>query len=263
MTETQSLIRAIAILDCFCPETPELGVREIARRLHLPAATVGRLLLTYRVAGILQQDPATRLYRMGPHVLQWSSVYVGRLDLAKESRPILEEFARMTRETVSVYVLDGTTRVCLERIESPERVRVVIRPGERMPLHAGSAGKAILAFMPPRMIKQILAKPLERMTVHTITNRRKLLQDLELVRTRGYATSHCERFDDALGLGAPIFNASGEVIAALNVAGPIMRFTDAEVEKFAPKIIQLANQISLALGCTGAPVNLRSGVKNG
>jgi IclR family KDG regulon transcriptional repressor len=263
MTETQSLIRAIAILDCFCPETPELGVREIARRLHLPASTVGRLLLTFHVAGILQQDPATRLYRMGPRVLQWSSVYVGRLDLAKESRPVLEEFARITRETVSVYVLDGTTRVCLERIESPERVRVVIRPGERMPLHAGSSGKAILAFMPPKLVKQILAKPLERMTVHTITNRRKLLQDLELVRARGYATSHCERFDDALGLGAPIFNASGEVIAALNVAGPIMRFTDAEVEKFAPKIIQLASQISMALGYTGALGNLRSGVNNG
>src|SRR5574340_1360444 len=117
MTETQSLVRAIAILDCFCPETPELGVREIARRLHLPSATVGRLLLTYHVAGILQQDPASRLYRIGPHVLQWSSVYLGRLDLAKESRPIVEEFARITRETVSVYVLDGASRICLERIE--------------------------------------------------------------------------------------------------------------------------------------------------
>ncbi len=256
-------MRAITILDCFCPETPELGVRDIARRLDLPASTVGRLLLTLHTAGILAQDPTSRRYRIGPKVLQWSSVYISRLDLANEARPMLEELHRLTRETVSVYVLDGTERVCLQRIESPERLRVVVRPGERMPLHAGSAGKAILAFMPPDTLDRILAGPLEKMAAGTLTNRKQLLKDLQLVRKRGYATSYSARFQDVIGLAAPIFNQSGQVIASLNVAGPNMRFTDASVDKFAPKIMQLAARISQALGYTGPIPNYSSGEKNG
>lgn len=260
--ETQSLMRAITILDCFCPETPEWGVREIARRLDLPASTVGRLLLTLHSAGILAQDRTTRRYRIGPKVLQWSSVYISRLDLANEALPILEELHRLTRETVSVYVLDGTERVCLQRIESPERVRVVVRPGERMPLHAGSAGKAMLAFMPRDMIDRVLSQPLEQMTNRTITVRKRLLEELATVRSRGYAVSYGERFEDAIGLAAPIFDRNGSVVASLNVAGPNMRFTNASVDKFAPQIMQLAARISQALGYARPVPNPLSGVKH-
>jgi DNA-binding IclR family transcriptional regulator len=123
-----------------------------------------------------------------------------------------------------------------------------------MPLHAGSAGKALLAFMPPELVKQIVAKPLEKMTPNTITKRKALLEELEMIRKRGYAVSHSERFEDALGLAAPIFDASGKVVGALNVAGPTMRFTEAEIDKYAPKIIQLANRISEALGYVSSPI---------
>lgn len=253
-TETQSLVRAIAILDCFRPDQPELGVREISRQLDLPRSTVGRLLATMLSAGILSQNPLTNRYKIGPKVLQWSSTYLSRLDLVSEARPVLAELHRITRETVGLYVLDGIERVCIELIESPERVRVVIRRGERMPLHAGSAGKALLAFMPPELVKQIVAKPLEKMTPNTITKRKALLEELEMIRKRGYAVSHSERFEDALGLAAPIFDASGKVVGALNVAGPNMRFTEAEIDKYAPKIIQLANRISEALGYVSSPI---------
>ena len=251
--ETQSIMRAVAILDCFSLDHPELGVREIARQLHLSTSTVGRLLITLRSAGILSQDPTTRRYVMGPKILQWSSIYLSRLDLANEAAPALAELHRLTSETVSVYMLDANERVCIARIESPERVRVVVRVGERMPLHAGSAGKALLAFMPSEAVAQILGKPLERMTPNTIINRKTLTQELETVRKCGYAISHGERFQDALGLAAPIFNADGKVIAALNVAGPVMRFDDAAVAKYAPKIIRLANQVSQALGYVSSP----------
>ena len=248
-SETQTLTRAVAILDCFNADHPQLGVREIARHLEMSRSTVGRLLATLCSAGVLSQDPATRRYLMGPKVLTWSAVYTGGgLDIREKARPMLEELHRLTNETVNLYVLDGTERVCLEWIESPQYVRVVVRPGERMPLHAGSAGKAILAFAPPDLIKQVLARRLERMTRNTITNRQKLLKELACIRACGYAISRGERFEDALGLAAPVFDASGKVIAALNVAGPNMRFTDTEVDKFAPTIMQLAAQISQALG---------------
>ncbi len=248
VSETQTLTRALAILDCFSATHPQLGVREIARQLDLSRSTVGRLVVTLCAAGVLSQDPTTRRYMMGPKVLTWSAVYTSGLDIRDKARPALEELHRLTQETVNLYLLDGNERVCLDFIESPQRVRVVVQRGERMPLHAGSAGKAILAFLPPERVQQILAKPLERMTPNTITNRRKLLKELATIRTQGFAVSHGERFSDALGLAAPIFDANGQVVAALNVAGPVMRFTDADIQKLAPKMMQLAMHISRALG---------------
>lgn len=240
--------RAVAVLDCFRPEHPELGVREVARQLHMSSSTAGRILANLHALGILNQDPVSHRYMMGSRVLTWSSVYMSQLDVVTAARAALAELHRITSETVSVYLLEGTERICVERIESPERVRVVVRRGERMPLHAGSAGKAILAYADHELVEQVLSQPLERMTKNTIIKRKQLLQELATIRACGYAVSHSERFEDALGLAAPIFNGRGVVVAALNVAGPTTRFTDAEVAKFAPKIMQLGAQISQALG---------------
>jgi IclR family transcriptional regulator, KDG regulon repressor len=249
--EIQSLSRAIAILDCFGPDRPQLGVREIARTLGMSASTVGRLLAALHTARILNQDPATRLYRMGPKVMAWSSVYANALEVRDCAQPMLEELHKLTSETVSLYALERGERVCVAAIESPEVVRVVVREGERMPLHAGSSGKVLLAFMPPEEIEAVLARPLEKMTTNTITGRKAMLKELDGIRAKGFATSNAERFTEVIGLAAPIFDAVGRVVAALNVAGPKMRFTESHVEKFAPKVMQLADRISHALGYSG------------
>lgn len=251
LSSSRSLTRAVAVLDCFGPEQPELGVSEIARILRLSRSTVGRILSNLHALGVLSQNTVTRRYMMASKVLTWSSAYVSQLDVASAARAALTELHRVTGETVSIYVLEGTERICVERIESPEPVRVVVRRGERMPLHAGSAGKALLAFSSRDLVDQITSKPLGRMTARTITNRKQLLKELEAVRACGHAISHGERFEDALGLAAPIFNSTGRVVAAINVAGPITRFTDAEAAKSAPVIMQLASQISRTLGYTG------------
>lgn len=258
VSSQKSLVRAVDILDCFRPDQPDLGVSEIARQLKMSRSTVGRIVTTLHSLGILSQNPTTRRYMMGSKVLTWSTAYMSQWDVLSAGRPALAELHRITCETVSLYVLDGTERVCVECIESPERVRVVVRRGERMPLHAGSAGKALLAFAPEELVKLVLSQPLPRMTSNTITRRKELLKELESIRSCGYATSHAERFEDALGLAAPIFDSTGKVVAVLNVAGPLMRFTDAEVTKFAPRIMQLAEQVSLALGYKGAAVQSRS-----
>ncbi len=249
--EIQILSRAIAVLDCFSSTQPQLGVREIARQLDMSASTVGRLLAALHSAGILNQDAATRLYRMGPKVMAWSSIYTRALDVRESARPMLEEMHRLTNETVSLYSLERMERVCVDCIESSEIVRVVLRVGERMPLHAGSSGKILLAYMPPLEIEKVLSGSLEKMTANTITSRKNLLKELETIRARGYATSFGERFNEVIGLAAPIFNATGKVVAALNVAGPKNRFTEAHVGKFAPRIIELANRVSHALGYPG------------
>jgi IclR family transcriptional regulator, KDG regulon repressor len=247
----KGLARAVTLLDCFRPEQPEWGVSEIARHLHMSRSTAGRLLQSLQALGVLSQHTATRRYMMGSKVLTWSSAYMSQMDVASAARAALAELQRATSETVSIYVREGIERICIERIESAEPVRVVVRRGERMPLHAGSAGKALLAFAPDEIVREVLSKPLEQITSNTIVGHRQLLKELDSVRNCGYAISHAERFEDAIGLGAPIFDATGNVVAALNVAGPLSRLTDTQVAKYIPVILQLAAQVSQALGHRG------------
>jgi DNA-binding IclR family transcriptional regulator len=246
--EMQSLSRAMAILDCFTVESPQLGVREIARQIDMSVSTVGRLLASLNALGLLSQDPASRLYRMGPKVMAYNMVYTASLDIRGSARPMLEELYRLTNETVSLYILAGDKRVCADCIESSERLRVVVRVGEHMPLHAGSAGKALLAFMPPEEAELILSKPLEKMTSKTVTSKESILAELKDIRAKGYATSHGERFEDVIGVAAPVFDNAGMVVAAINVAGPSRRFTDQLVTKHRARLMELAKQISRLLG---------------
>jgi IclR family transcriptional regulator, KDG regulon repressor len=256
--QVRSLVKALAILDCLSADRPELGVSEIARQLGMPTSTVGRLLVTLHSAGVLSQDPATQRYRLGSKVLSWAAVYMNGLDVREKARPMLEELHGLTQETVNFYVLDGLERICIDRIESPQRLRVIVQIGERMPLYAGSAGKAILAYAPPAVLEQILERPLERMTDNTITDPAKLHEELRSIRNHGYATSYSERFTDVLGLAAPVFDAGGDVLASLNVAGPLVRFADAQVAKYAPEVMRLAHEVSQSLGYVGPyPVSKR------
>lgn len=246
--EMQSLTRAVSILDCFSVEKPHLGVREIARQLDMSVSTVGRLLASMNTLGLISQNPATKLYRIGAKVMPYSLIYTSSFNLRESAMPMLEELYRLTNETASLYVLEGDQRVCAACIESSERLRVVVRVGEHMPLHAGSAGKALLAFMPPAEVERILARPLEKMTPKTVTEREILIRDLEDVRAKGYSVSHGERFEDVIGVAAPIFDSASKVVAAINVAGPALRFTDQVVAGHIPALLRLADRISELLG---------------
>lgn len=247
--ETQSLHRAIAILDCFGISQPELGVREIARQLELHPSTVGRMLTTMTSLGILTQDRDSHRYRMGSKVLSWSAVYMSNLDLRAEARPYMEGVYKETKETVSLYLLDGNTRVCIERLESPHTVRMVARVGERMPLYAGASGKTLLAFLPLDKREEILPKiQLERLTDKTIVDMHALQDELTLIQKRGYAISLGERVEGASSVAAPIFDAGNRVVAAMNISGPTTRFTKQKIQAYAELLVGATSRLSAAMG---------------
>lgn len=246
---TRSLERAFALLDCFTPEHPELGVREIARKVNLSSSTAGRLLAAMKELGILRQNPTTRAYALGGKVLAWAGVYSASLDVRTLALPALNELQRSTRETVSLYVLEGNERVCVERIESTLSIRFSYRLGQRLPLYAGAAGKAILAFLPPDWRAEILTNtPLQAFTNATLTSLDTLEAELAKIRQQGFAISYGEWTADAAGVAAPILDRQGVVQAAINISGPIQRFTPNAIERFSNEVVLVAARISLQLG---------------
>ena len=245
----QILNRTIAILDCFNLDKPTLGVREVARQTELSPSTVGRIMAYLKEMGILNQDSGTHLYMMGSKVLAWAGIYTVTSDVRTVALPVMVRLQEKTRETISLYVLEGSERVCVERLESPETVRIVARVGRRIPLYAGSAGKVFLAFMSKSNREKILSKiDLVAMTEQTITNLEVLQTNLDHIRQKGYAVSRGEWIIDASGTAAPIFNQRGQITAAISISGPRQRFTDEKIKKTAELLVKETEKISFDLG---------------
>ncbi|NPV56319.1 MAG: IclR family transcriptional regulator [Anaerolineae bacterium] len=238
-----------AILDCFSINRPELGVRETARQTGLPSSTVGRIMVAMKELRLLNQNPLTKSYSMGIRLLEWGGVFSASLDVRLKALPVLQELQRASQESISLYIYDGADRVCVERLESHQTVRIVTRVGRRLPLYAGSAGKAILAFLPEDRQHEIMdMRPLEPLTPNTITDAAQLRADLERVRRLGYAVSHGEWILEASGVAAPIFGFNDEVIGAVTISGPSQRFTPDKVAEYAPMVLAGAQQISIQMG---------------
>lgn len=250
--KSKSLQRIVAILDCFTDEQPEIGVREIARRIGFSTSTTGRLLQAMKEINLLQQNPNNLAYSLGGKVLAWAGVYSSTLDVRNAALPAIQELHRATRETISLYVMEGTERVCVERLESDQNVRIVARVGRRVPLYAGSAGKVFLAFLPAVERDAILkAEPPTAITSSTIVDMHKLLDELKTIRKNGYAVSFGEWVAEAAGVAAPIFDNRGEITAALTISGPGQRFTQEVVEHYVTDVTRVAAQISREMGFIG------------
>lgn len=247
--KAQSLHRSVQILDCFSQEHPELGVREVARMLNVSSSATGRLMQAMREMGLLHQNSTTRAYSLGTRVLTWAGVYLATSDLRTVALPWLEELHRITRETISLYMLDGSERVCIERLESPQNVRIVARLGRRLPLYAGSAGKVFLAFLPAERRDEILRSvELVPLTSKTIADENVLRGELAKIQRNGYAVSYGEWLLEASGVAAPIFNQQSEVTAALTISGPSQRFNEMTVQGYVQEVVRAAREISISLG---------------
>lgn len=245
----QTLDRTVEILDCFSMDKPALGVREVARRTKLSPSTVGRIMAYMKEMGILNQDPESHLYMMGSKVLAWAGIYTVTSDVRTIALPVMVHLQEQTRETISLYVLEGSERVCVERLESPETVRIVARIGRRIPLYAGSAGKVFLAFLPENRREMILRDiDLVPMTEMTITDKDTLRAELSHIQKQGYAVSKGEWIIDASGVAAPIFDQHGQIGAAITISGPGQRFTEEKIEEMASLLVMEAARISLELG---------------
>jgi DNA-binding IclR family transcriptional regulator len=253
----KSLKSALDILDIFTSDTPEQGVMEISRKLLMNKSKVSRILSSFADRKILIKSESNQKYRLGSKVLELATVYLSKRNLKTMALPYLEALNRDTNETVAVFILEGKDRVCLDRIESTQEVRMSIKPGDHHPLHAGAAGKLILAFLSEEKRKELIEKKLTHFTKYTITSKRKLRKELAKIRKQAFAISIQERVSFGAAVAAPIKDYSGELIGALSVVGPAMRFTPEKVMKFVTLAKANANKISQQLGYLGYPLKTK------
>lgn len=140
-------------------------------------------------------------------------------------------------ESVSIYVVQGNHRVCVERVESTQPLRRVINIGDRLTLTRGASGRLLLAYLDKDKIKNIL-----REDPYTTE------EELKSLCHEGYALSRGEREEDVTSIYAPIFNVKKQMIAALAMSGPSTRFPDSSLPERIAVVKEYARRISEALG---------------
>jgi DNA-binding IclR family transcriptional regulator len=241
--------KAIDVMFCFDPQHPQLRLIDISQRLGLHKSTAHRLLSILKKRGIVVMDPTTQLYSLGPALVDLAWIVLRQQDLRTICRPFMEQMRHATNETVSLNIRMGSKRVCVEELESDQEVKYSQALGLTAPLHVGAPGKALLAFLPDADLEGVLRMlPLTPITPDTITDLPALRAELARTRARGYAVSVGERSAWSAAVAAPIRDRSGQTIAAVSVSGPSHRLTSKVVKELAAQVMDVAQEISAALG---------------
>lgn len=248
--QLNTVTNTLRLLQQFTFDEPVLGVSELARRLGTGKSTVHRMLTTLLAEGFVAKTHDDR-YRLGFRLYELGQLVVHTTELREVAHPILERLRNESAETAHLAVLDGTEVVYLERFESQATLRLFGRLGRRMPAHATSSGKAMLAFAPAEVVDRVIDGGLRRLGPRTLTSRGVFEQALHDARTLGYAVSFEESESGVASVGAPVFGHDGEAIAAVSVAGPNLRITREAIPRYARMVTRAAGEISQAMGYTG------------
>jgi IclR family KDG regulon transcriptional repressor len=221
----EAVLASCEVMDSFL-RCPNQTMKQIIEQTKLTRNRVMRLAGTLEARGYLHRDSRTGSYGLGTMFMSLGRVYESQSNVGSLGQSILQQLARTTGESASIYVLDNLERVVLAREEGKNDIRMAIAVGQRMPVHVGAAGKVLLAFGPKEVRDKVLnSRRLSKAASGAITNPSKLAEELDRIKTQGYACSIGERVLDAGAVAAPIFGLENRFLGALGVAGPIHRFT--------------------------------------
>ena len=243
----QSVDRALDLLEALAGADGEVSITALANRTGLHVSTAHRLLATLLRRGYVRQNPDTSRYYAGAKLATLAEGRSRFGELRRRARALLSSLAESTRETANLSVLDDTTAVYLETVPGPQMVRLFTTVGNRVPLHATGAGKALLAWLPaPRREALLQRIELRPHTSHTIHDLAALRRALDEIRERGYAVDD-EEFDEGVRCVAVPVGPLGAPLAAISVSGPANRLGRPRLGELAPILRRCAGELAEAL----------------
>ena len=247
----QSLARGLSVIRAFDADRPQLTLSEVAERTGLTRAAARRFLLTLADLGYVSTDGAR--FRLTPRVLELGYAYLSSLTLPELAEPHLERLSAQVRESSSVAVLDEDHVVYVARVATSRIMAVTITVGTRLPAHATSMGRVLLADLDDdELLARLGEGPLTTYTERTIDDVATLRQELERVRHQGYALVDQELETGLRSLAAPITDREGRVLAAVNVSAHASRSSLEQLrDELAPAVQATAASISSDLGALG------------
>jgi IclR family transcriptional regulator, KDG regulon repressor len=248
MENKTSLDRALEILFSFRNKSLK-SIQEINEDLHIPKSSCYRYVKKLCTKGLLEYDMYSNKYKLGMKIFQLSSIVNRQMGIGENALPFMQELFRLTRESIFLVVKTGDIGICIEKIDGDSMLRIVVERGDIIPMHAGAAGKVLMAYLPKKEQDEIIQKRgLRKFTPKTIISLRILKEELKKIRQRGYAYSDQELHEGARALAAPIFDIYGNVIASIAIAGAAHRVRDSQIKKYKKFIVEIAGKCSAHLG---------------
>ena len=198
---------------------------------------------------MVEFNPTEQLWNIGPRAFLIGSKFLRRTNLVERARPILRRLMEATGETANLGVERGGQVLFLSQVETHASIRAFFPPGTLSPMHSSGIGKALLAQLSDERLDDIIAEHgLEQFTTFTLTSRLALDTDLIETRDRGYSIDAEERNAGMKCVAAPVFDASGEVVAGISVSGPSSRIPDEKIAEIGGKVAKAATELSCAIG---------------
>jgi len=238
--------RALLVMEAL-GDKPGQGVTALSKSLGLTKSIVFRLLQTLEDRGFVFRDPEQAVYSLGYRVGVLGE-RVGRDgSLLFAARPVMDRLRDRTSENINLVVREGLRSLVLATRSGHHSIRLFAQAGRNGPLHAGGGSLCLLAYSDDTVINAVLATALEAFTPYTVTDPDKLRQALERIRANGYNIALNDLDEGAFSVAAPIIGANGEVIAAISVAGAMVRFDEERREVYIRAALDAANEISSKL----------------
>jgi IclR family pca regulon transcriptional regulator len=245
----QSLDRGITVLLAFDAEHPEPSLAELAQLTGFSRPAVRRFLITLERMGYVRSNGAGR-WSLTPRVLSIGQHYTETHALIELAQPHLLSLAERTSESASLATLDGDEVVYVARVPVRRIMSINVSVGTRVPAHATSMGRVLLAWAPPVVVDGVLTgRPLRAVTPNTLTDLDDVRAELSRVRAQGWSIVSEELEIGLLSASAPVRDRSGEVVAALASSTSVGR-SDAETLRrdVVPLLVDAADRLSASLG---------------
>lgn len=221
----QAALRAVRLLKLFTNERPEMSLAELSRASGLNKTTTHRLLRALQSEALIDRNPATSAYSLGPGLMALGVQALASSDLRKRARPVLRSLVQETGETATLEVPFEDSMLILDEVAGSHVLGSAGNIGTRWPIHATSTGKVWLAFNDAGIDQ--LSVDLAPLAANTVTERDAIQPQIAEIRRRGYAVTVDELEDGFTAIATVIRGVMGEAQGALSIGGPTHRLTAA------------------------------------
>ena len=251
LNTSTTALKALRVLEAVAFASTSVSTSDVAASVDIDKAAVYRMLITLVNAGYVVRDEKSKRYRLGYKVVSLSRNLLAENKISRLIRHTLEKISAATEETVHYSVLDGNETVLVQKVKGKQLIAVDFQIGDRARMHCTAIGKVMLAFQNSRFIESIIDAGLPKFASLTITHPDEIENELQKIRSAGYAIDDHELSDDMRCIAVPIFEGGGSVQSGISISGPDSRFDMTKLHQLKIPMMKSANKLSEQIG--GSP----------